>query len=328
MESLYTLFFVFIWVFFFNALKHNTLQFGGGKISHDDTSVLKGLAILMVVIGHVGQTIPGLRVFTPLGAIGVGVFLVCSGYGIEKSFNKNGRDKYWYKRMVNVWLPYVIVETLFLPLHWNLNWIDLLKDFTLVQPLHPFGWYMRFLFAWYILFYVFSFLEKYKLHLLLLSAVCVWVLTDSLHAQNAFSFSIGVLMAQMKDVCPFLKKRYIWIGLFGGVLLFLGRDYVKVHYHNVDLLWKGVSLFYYGVLTMTVIIVYKILSNKGVKLPYNGLFIVGAFSYELYLVHGYAYSILITPASVLMITEFVIVCIIGTYLLNRFNKVVVNALQK
>lgn len=283
---------------------------------------------MMVVIGHIGQAIPGLRIFTPLGAMGVGVFLLCSGYGIEKSFEKNKRQKYWYKRIVNVWLPYAIIELLALPIHLEMGWHAILKDFTLIQPLHPFGWYMRFLFVWYILYYVFSLAGKYKLLLLILAASIVYVFFDSLHAQNAFSFAIGVAVAQMRTVENLWKIRYVLIGLAMSVSLFFARDYVKINYHDIHLLWNTVSLLYYVVLIMTVIIGYKVLSNKGVNLPYIGLAIIGEFSYELYLIHGYAYQVLIAPASIMMVTKFVLICIVGTYLLHKLNHFIIDMINK
>lgn len=48
----------------------------------------------MIVIGHACNRIPGARILTPLGAVGVGMFLICSSYGLEKSYMKNGLSKY------------------------------------------------------------------------------------------------------------------------------------------------------------------------------------------------------------------------------------------
>lgn len=318
--GLYTLFLGILSVYAFNLLKYNGIQIGGGNINLSDTSVLKGIAILMVVIGHIGQAIPGLRVFTPLGAIGVGIFLLCSGYGIEKSVAKNGPNKYWYKRLLNVWVPYVLVELLALPLHWECGWLTVLKDLTLIQPLHPFGWYMRFLFVWYILYYVSTFTGKYKLSLLLIASIVIWCLFNSLHAQNAFSFVVGVMMAQLKVLESLWKRKYVLIGLVISVVFFIFRDYTKNHYHDIHLLWNSVSLIYYVALIMTVVISYKLLSISNVKLPYKGLTIIGVYSYEMYLIHGYAYSVLDTPASVLMVTKFTMICIIGSFLFHKLSR--------
>ena len=49
---------------------------GGGEFTKDTTTVFKGVAILMIVMGHVGQLVPFSRPFTPLGAIGVAIALI------------------------------------------------------------------------------------------------------------------------------------------------------------------------------------------------------------------------------------------------------------
>lgn len=326
--GIYTLFLAILSMCILNTLKYNNIHIGGGNISLSDTSILKGIAILMVVIGHIGQAIPGLRVFTPLGAIGVGVFLLCSGYGIEKSVAQNGPNKYWYKRLLNVWLPYVLVELLSLPLHWECGWLAVLKDLTLISPLHPFGWYMRFLFVWYILYYVSIFAGKYKLSLLLIASIVIWSLFDSLHAQNAFSFVFGVAMAQMKSLESLWKRKYVLTGVGLSIVFFFVRDYVKNHYHDIHLLWNSVSLIYNVALIMTVVISYKLMSVFNVKLPYKGLAIMGVYSYEMYLFHGYAYKLLVSPASMLMVTEFAIICFVGSFLLHKLSRSFIESIKQ
>ena len=325
--GLYTLFLICLCLFVLDRITKHKYSPYGGELTLSDTSILKGIAILMVVLGHIGQAVPGLRVFTPLGATGVGVFLLCSGYGIEKSFEQNGRDKYWYKRIIKVWLPYAIVELMALPLHWNLGWQDIVADFVLIKPLHPFGWYMRFLFLWYILFWAFSFTDKFRLPLLVLAGLIIWAVFDSLHAQNAFSFTIGVALARVKATDHLWKRKYMWIGVVACILLFFVRDYIKNHNHDIHLLWNGGSLLYYSSLVLTVLISYKFLSSKITWLPYDGLYVIGAFSYELYLVHGYAYCVLVSPASMTMVSLFFIICIVGTYLLNKLNKFIISIIN-
>lgn len=325
--GLFTLFLISVCLFALNKVIKHEYSVSGGELSLSDTSILKGIAIIMVVLGHIGQAIPGLRVFTPLGATGVGVFLLCSGYGIEKSFEKNGRDKYWYKRIIKVWFPYAVIELMALPLHWNIGWQYILADFLLIKPLHPFGWYMRFLFVWYLLFWVFSFTDKYRIALLLFAGIIIWSVSDSLHAQNAFSFTIGVLLSKMKSNDRFWKRKYMVIGMVACVLLFFLRDYIKNHYHDIRILWNGISLLYYSTLVLTVLISYKFLSNNSFWLPYRGLSVIGSYSYELYLVHGYAFGILVSPASMSMVSLFFIICIIGTYLLNRLNHYIITLIN-
>lgn len=80
--------------------------------SKDVTNIIKGIAILMIVLGHAGNRIPGARVLTPLGAVGVGLFLICSGYGLEKSYIKNGLSKYWTKKLYGIYMPWVLIEVI------------------------------------------------------------------------------------------------------------------------------------------------------------------------------------------------------------------------
>lgn len=47
--------------------------------------IIKGLATLLILISHI-ENYSGMTVFTPLGGIGVSMFLFILGYGIYKSF--------------------------------------------------------------------------------------------------------------------------------------------------------------------------------------------------------------------------------------------------
>ena len=56
------------------------------------TLYIKGIAILLVILGHMGVIDCG-------GAIGVHMFLIISGYGIAISLENNGVKKYLSKRI-------------------------------------------------------------------------------------------------------------------------------------------------------------------------------------------------------------------------------------
>ena len=152
---------------------------------------------MMIVIGHEGQLVPFSRPFTPFGAIGVALFLLCSGFGIEKSFQKSGRKDYWKKRIINVWLPYALIQLLCVWHHPEVGVTGVIFDLLLVRPYHPFGWYMQFLFIWYILYYLTSFVSKKMQVIAFILAsilmICFWT---PLRAQNSLSFIIGILFAR------------------------------------------------------------------------------------------------------------------------------------
>lgn len=83
--------------------------------SKDYSMIGKGLAIAIVVYGHLGEFFH-IRYLTPLGGIGVAMFLILSGYGINESWKKNGYQDYWKKRFVSVYIPYLIIEVATIPL--------------------------------------------------------------------------------------------------------------------------------------------------------------------------------------------------------------------
>lgn len=71
------------------------------KLSKESTMELKGIAILFVILGHMGYQ-------GVLGVVGVHIFLVVSGYGIYYSFKRNGFENFWNKRILSVYVPYLV----------------------------------------------------------------------------------------------------------------------------------------------------------------------------------------------------------------------------
>ena len=77
-------------------------------LSKQDTQALKALAIIMVIISHFRKLydLPdGIQsIFNPGGYLGVGLFLMLSGYGCSVSTSKN--DLYtFFKRVQRVVVP-------------------------------------------------------------------------------------------------------------------------------------------------------------------------------------------------------------------------------
>lgn len=57
-------------------------------LGRNSSDIMKGIAILCVVICHfMGTYGQGIRIFTPLGGIGVSIFLILSAYGLNESWN-------------------------------------------------------------------------------------------------------------------------------------------------------------------------------------------------------------------------------------------------
>lgn len=68
-------------------------------ISRQTGSLLKGMAIIMIIVQHLDQAYK-IGFINPLGPIGVFIFLFMSGYGLTYSYNKSGRKCYFRKRFL------------------------------------------------------------------------------------------------------------------------------------------------------------------------------------------------------------------------------------
>lgn len=63
------------------------------------TEAFRGVAILLIMIQHLAGHL-GTNIFTPFGGIGVAIFLVLSGFGLNESFKKNGVNGFITKNSI------------------------------------------------------------------------------------------------------------------------------------------------------------------------------------------------------------------------------------
>lgn len=249
----------------------------------------------MIVMGHVGQLVPFSRPFTPLGAIGVALFLLCSGFGIEKSFQKIGRKDYWKKRIINVWLPYALIELLCVWHHPEVGVTGVIEDLLLIHPWHPFGWYMQVLFIWYILYYLTSFLSRrLQIAAFILASILIICFWTPLRAQNSLSFLIGILFARNEaKFLSFANWKSLIVAMILSAGIFVVRERVlRIEGFQETIGWNAFSLVYYMTLaTFFYIILIMVCKPSNEKLL-RGFYMIGLISYEIYLVHGYTYAYL------------------------------------
>lgn len=291
------------------------------------TNVIKGIAIIMIVVGHAGNRILGARVLTPLGAIGVGLFLICSGFGLEKSFQINGIANYWKKKLINVWIPFCLIEIIGLYFHPAASLPEILLDLMLLEPLHPFWWYLQFLAIWYVVFYIASLCKLTGggkilcLSLVAIPSVCIWNPTQ---AQNAFSFVIGVALASKAELLKKISRRYVVLSMIIVAIVTSWIRYSGALTNEEHLLWNIYSLVYYLSLTMLSLIVitrcYGMFSLKFIA-------IAGAYSYSIYLVHRYTFEAF-SSYSLMSIILFFVSTIVFSVAFDYVNKQITKPIKK
>ena len=135
--------------------------------NRDNGQILKGVAICLVVMCHfMGNFGNGVVLFTPLGGIGVSIFIFLSAYGLNESWAVNAERCWWRKRIIAVFIPYAIVQIFLFWSQHEFSAVGFLKDVLFIKPQYTYGWYLSYLFVWYILFYGImriAFTRKHKL---------------------------------------------------------------------------------------------------------------------------------------------------------------------
>ena len=122
--------------------------------SRECTTVLKGTAIVLVIIGHRG-------LIDCAGSWGVLIFLMLSGYGIFKSAQKKGLKNFWCNRVIGVLVPYMLFSVIQLGLSlvkgeeigvWSVFCMLMGMDFGF--NLDPTMWFISYIFVCYAVFCV------------------------------------------------------------------------------------------------------------------------------------------------------------------------------
>ena len=264
-------------------------------LTKDDTRTLKGFAICIIVLCHLGDYWS--RYFTPLGGMGVTLFLICSGYELEKSYQKSGLYHFWIKRIWTVFLPYALFEIIQLYIIKRVGYtsiLQLVKDVTLIRPIFGFGWYLNYLLIWYVIFYLSRLLIKNTkwqdcigfISSLILLGYYVWI-DGGLQIEQSFMFLFGTLLAKY-DMSKMMKKKYAVLCMMIAVIA-LGMKQVPDVRNSTNQIMRWMDLItksFWGVGSVIAINVFEIWQKC--KKVFGA---IGDLSYELYLMHGLMFGV-------------------------------------
>jgi len=169
------------------------------------TNQMKGIAILIIIVHHVGLGLGSPGYLYPLLYLGfpsVAIFLVLSGYGIFLSLEKKGLNNFFSKRVMRVYIPFILAMTCKILIfdYFILNkrssvGDSLLKIFLAPSTLDRYMWFIVYIIFWYCITYVIFSMnnsKKSKIFYLFLTAILVGIspVPDTWH-HNSFSFPFG-----------------------------------------------------------------------------------------------------------------------------------------
>ena len=264
------------------------------------TTVIKGFSILTVVWAHSGArlSVGGIQF---IAGIGVALFLMCSGYGLEVSYEKNGLKGFWRKRLLGVCLPFWVVELVgMLAIGSTFSIKTYLLDFCFLRPATAYGWFMGYIVICYLIFYAVKKLVKDSRTqtLVLFGAFAIWFVLESiffanpdmpfLRARQMLSFPAGVLLAVNKEQTEqtLTKTKNILVLTGGGTvcLLFMAITQLNAVKSMPYIVSNAMALL--TCLPMAIGIMAFGKSFGG--LFENKMFLaMGTISYEVYLIHAY-----------------------------------------
>ena len=297
------------------------------------TTSIKGFSILTVVWAHsgAGLSVGGIQF---IAGISVALFLICSGYGLEISYEKNGLQGFWKKRLFGVCLPFWLIEVVGLIITGAFSVKTYLLDFFFLKPATGYGWFMGYIVICYLIFYaVKRFVPVEKRMAVLIGAFVTWFVLESvffanpdmpfLRARQMLSFPCGVLLAKYKKKreAALTKTKSVLILTGGGTLCLLFMATTQLHIVK--------ELPYLVSNTMAILTCLPMaLGILAFGKAFSGFFenrkllMVGEISYEIYLVHAFTLD-LVRP-SLTNILIFIVVTYILAYILHMGMRKVKN----
>ena len=266
--------------------------------SKQDTDIVKGIAILMVIISHIGQAF-GVGFINPLGPIGVFLFLFISGYGLTVSYviKKNNFKGYIKKRFKKVYVPYILTVIMFvfwqIFQHVEITYVDLADYLLLIKLPQGSYWYLVLAFYWYFAFIVVIQLAPKgwkQASLLIFFSVVIILLRgfNRLYVWQLFSFPLGMCAARYQNMAQKILHRFQGIGgvkllIAAAAIVFLKKSsYVETHELGIGDTCLQIAL----TLDMGIFILIQERLWGQVKWVKKVVGFIGMISYELYLAHA------------------------------------------
>lgn len=289
METIGIVFIVFIGIGIYLDVKSQK-NYIGHELCNDTTTSIKGVAIFIIILSHISGNL-GIRFFTPLGGIGVSLFLFLSGYGLSKSYIKNQLSFYWRKRFIAIYPAYLLANIIAWILYGVSDIKTILLGLIFVKPAIPYGWYFQYLLLWYSIFWIAKFIfgEKNVWIILIIGAVISFCFLPEIMAEQSVSFITGVFASNKED--SFLKniteKKKILIAsaLITIGILFLGIKQTEIVRSAPQIVFSGVQLMIKSPIAIGIILLL-LSSNINKKIKFRIFYLFGMISYELYLLHG------------------------------------------
>jgi len=359
-KLVYLYYLILVVIFFWGAKFCKKGEFNEEFMSIRQTKYLQGFFAIIIMFHHIGQKtcaswlnpiyiIPGLEFFVPIGYFCVGIFLLCSGFGLYKSYKQkeNYLDGFIKRRILPVILAFYSTGLIFLIVRALMGqkmdmWQVLCYIIGVPQP-NPNTWFVITLPIFYLAFY---FAFKYiKNKDVALAVTCVavfvytfigttinhndWFMCGEWWYNSVHLFSIGLIFGRFEEkIIKNVKKNYRWylplvfVLMFAfyflsqwtqGVFSYYGQYGFRPHSQVV---WYRWICLFSQMLASCAFVFFMFMLTMKVKIGNIVLKFMGGVTLEFYLIHGlfvdlFGYSFLdITPPLYYIKNVFLMVVVV------------------
>jgi peptidoglycan/LPS O-acetylase OafA/YrhL len=275
-------------------------------LDRTQTDQLKGIAILLVVLGHLWVHVSSIRAIPALQDYAVTLFLILSGFGLTISqTTKTINNKFIFRRFRRVIIPYWLITSLILVADFFL----LNKAYSITDVMLTFAginlsknlkqidytrWYITLLLIYYMVYFLFNrYLNKAKalLGICAFSLVfCILNITKIFPlgaVDQIIAFPIGCLIAFYYETILHIFNRRI-IELSVSMLFFLTSLVFLFPSQQPELYFKMLLLGMRAANSLLFCVLLIMLIRRIGDLGYSSYFLsfCGLISYEIYLIHG------------------------------------------
>lgn len=305
------------------------------------TIQIRGLAILMVVIGHIWVHVASEKPTLVMSGDGVAFFFLLSGFGLAMSFNKNKPKlreyitqrvnrvmiPYWFSTILILGLDYFILNRTYQLPHIGLTLVGV-NVYGIMHHFDYVRWYITFLIFWYIVAYFCD-----KLRSRAKSAIMIVFVSSLIFPLDYYlfhfgwyqflAFPVGFVLGSYIHTIKRFNEKIDGYRLFIVLLVIICSFYYKLLLSHIlsgylpSIAIRFISDLNSLIFAFSIIMFFNSLRNYYSRF----LMIIGRYSYEIFLLHGVfliKYNPLFSLGS--LVWTFIIFIVFITSLSRLMNK--------
>lgn len=252
--------------------------------NREQTTVLRGIAALMIVVLHVAIAWECHRVVNLPGSVFISAFIVMSGYGLNESYKRVGLEGYWRRRMRRIVVPWWAYLCVLYLIKGFPGWKAAVLEAVFIDTDY---WFMTFIMWSYLTYWASRklFKKSWMMVLVVFGFVSLNMM-EQMAAEQSFSFLAGVWLSEhITEVRSWPLRRALKIALVSmciGLFFVALKEIPAVHALKYTLAYHYILLMIKLPLAVPMLLLPLLIPALCKS---RLLWLSGIASLEIYLVH-------------------------------------------